>query len=180
MIIDIFNRMIQLFVQVDCSGKEVKESFLDSDWPLNSSLAFMTANFDHNQLLEIAQFPGLPISSLSFVGNSIQTIQPSAFKQLKKLEHLDLSENNLTQESIQLKVFEGPFMKDEFEPIPLRTLKLGYNQIHSLDKDAFDHVTFLENLELNNNPFQIIDHQTGVALTTLRKLKVNTFSLPEI
>jgi len=158
--------------QVDCSDKKVKESFLDSDWPLNSSLAFMTANFDHNQLLEIAQFPGLPISSLSFVGNSINVIQPSAFKQLLKLEHLDLSENNLTQESIQRKVFEGHYMKDEYEPITLRTLNLGYNQIHSLDKDAFDHISFLEVLELNNNPFEIIDHQTGVALTSLRKLKV--------
>ena len=130
--------------------------------------------------MEIAQFPGLPIESLSFVGNSIKLIQPSAFKYLFKLEHLDLSENNLTQESIHLNVFEGPFTKDEYEPIPLRTLKLGYNQIHSLDKDCFDHVSFLEILELNNNPFEVIDHQTGVALTTLRKLQVNTCSLPKI
>ena len=157
---------------VDCSAKDLKESFLDSDWPSNTSVLFMKAVFDSNSLTEIHQFPKLPLSSLSFRKNSIQIIQSAAFKALESLEHLDLSKNNLTHESLYRDVFEGPFSDEEYEPIPLKTLKLGYNQIHSIDKDAFDHLPFIEILEINNNPLEVLDHQTAIAITTLRKLKV--------
>jgi len=157
---------------IDCTAKDVEKSFLDSDWPLHSPVAYMDVRFDKNRLREITPFPKLPITSLSYLGNNIEVIATAAFRNLPLLEHLDLSENRLSQESLYLNVFEGAFMKDEFEPIPLKTLKVGYNLIHSLDKDVFDHIPFLEILELNNNPLEIIDHQTGVAITTLRKLKV--------
>ena len=157
---------------IDCNGKGLKDRFLPSEWPNNVPSNIIEAKFDSNEFIEIAQFPELPLLRLSYRKNGLIAIEQAAFKYLKVLEYLDLSENSLTHESIAANVFEGPFNEDDYEPIPLKTLKLGYNQIISIDKDAFDHLSYLETLELNNNPLKVIDHQTAIAITSLRKLKV--------
>lgn len=161
---------------VNCQGKDLAEPFLYSDWPLSVLTSNIEVTFDDNYFTEISQFPELPIVKLSYQSNGIEIIQRAAFKFLKNLDYLDLSQNNLTHESLGGNVFEGPFSEQDDEPIPLRTLKLGYNKITSLDKDAFNHISsHLEILELNNNPLKVIDHQTAIAITTLRKLKVVIF-----
>lgn len=164
---------------VNCTSKSLNSAPLFPDWPNNEVLnSSIEAQFDENLFIEIAQFPELPLVKLSYRGNAIQMIQKSAFKFLKSLEYLDLSENQLTHESLNGDVFEGKFNEVDYEPIPLKTLKLGYNMIHSIDKDAFNHLaTHLEILELNNNPLNVIDHQTAMAITTLRKLKVSHISV---
>lgn len=149
-----------------------KKPFLVSEWPNDIYGYSIEAKFDSNEYMELAQFPELSLSRLSYRGNGILFIQKAAFKFLKKLEYLDLSENGLTHESINENIFEGQFNEEDYEPIPLKTLKLGYNKIISIDKDAFNHLSHLEILELNNNPLKVIDHQTAIAITTLRKLKV--------
>lgn len=155
---------------IDCSNKGLKAAFLFSDWPTDGA---MEARFDGNEFEEITQFPNLPLVKLTYRKNSIKLIQKAAFKFLKSLEFLDLSENSLTHESLGGNVFEGQFSEDDYEPLQLKVLDLGYNQIHSIDKDAFNHLaTHLETLKLNNNPLSVIDHQTAIAITTLRKLKV--------
>lgn len=158
---------------INCGAVKLEGAFLFPDWPNDAVISSIDAVFDGNQFDEITQFPELPILRLSYRSNSIQYIQKAAFKNLKLLEYLDLSENKLTHESINANAFEGPFNEEDYEPLPLKTLKLGYNNIHSIDKDAFNHLsTHLEILELNNNPLKVIDHQTAIAITTLRKLKV--------
>lgn len=157
---------------IDCAGKGLKDHFLYSDWPIGIRVSSIEVNFDNNNFGDIPQFPELPITKLSYRANEISFISKGAFKYLKELEQLDLSENRLTRESIGVSIFEGPFNEEDDEPIPIRVLKLGYNMISSIDKDAFNHLsTHLEDLELNNNPIKI-DHQTAMAITTLRKLKV--------
>lgn len=163
---------------INCSSIQLQGAFLFPDWPNDVVIYSIEAIFDDNQFDEITQFPELPLLKLSYRGNAIQYIQNAAFKNLKILEYLDLSENKLTHESITANAFEGPFNDEDYEPLPIKTLKLGYNQIHSIDKDAFNHLSaHLEILELNNNPLKIIDHQTSMAITTLRKLKVRTLNL---
>ena len=157
---------------IDCTGKGLKEPFLVSEWPHDVLSDTIDVKFDSNEFIEITQFPELPLLRLSFRGNGLLVIEKAAFKFLKMLEYLDLSENRLNHESITASVFEGPFNEDDYEPIPLKTLKLGYNKITSIDKDAFNHLPSLETLELNNNPLKVIDHQTAIAITSLRKLKV--------
>lgn len=158
---------------INCSAVQLEAEFLFPDWPNDAAIYSIDAIFDGNKFDEIARFPELPILRLSYRGNSIKYIQKAAFKNLKLLEYLDLSENKLTHESINANAFEGPFNEEDYEPLPIKTLKLGYNDIHSIDKDAFNHLsTHLEILELNNNPLKVIDHQTAIAITTLRKLKV--------
>lgn len=55
----------------------------------------------------------------------------------------------------------------------LKTLKLGYNNIHSLPPFLFEYLKNLERLELNNNPMVVIDQNTQIALGHLKKLQVN-------
>jgi hypothetical protein len=158
---------------IDCNEKGLKNPFLVSEWPNNVPSTTIEAKFDSNEFIEITQFPELPLFRLSYRKNGLLVIEKAAFKFLKMLEYLDLSENSLTHDSITASVFEGPFSEDDYEPIPLKTLKLGYNKIFSIDKDAFNHLLSLETLELNNNPIKVIDHQTAIAITSLRKLKVS-------
>lgn len=158
---------------INCTAKGLRDPFLHSDWPLAIHVSSIEVRFDSNDFVEIPQFPELPIVKLSYRSNHINMIQKGAFKFLKGLEYLDLSGNSLTRESLGSSIFEGPFNEEDNEPIPLKVLKLGYNKITSIDKDAFDHLsTHLEELELNNNRMKTIDHQTAMAITTLRKLKV--------
>lgn len=157
---------------VDCSSKSLTAPFLLPEWPQGHLISSIDARFENNNFIEVRQFPELPLLKLSFRGNGIQFIEKEAFKFLKMLEYLDLSENNLTHESLNENVFIGPFNDEDYEPIPLKTLKLGYNKIVSINNDAFKHLSHLETLELNNNPLKVIDHQTAIAITTLRKLKV--------
>ena len=160
---------------INCNDLGLKSQFLAADWPHDLLVSSIDASFDSNEFTEVLQLPELPLLKLSYRGNQIEIIQKSAFKYLKSLEQLDLSENRLTHESLNSNVFEGQFNDEDYEPIPLKTLKLGYNQITSIDKDAFNHLSsHLETLELNNNHLKVIDHQTAIAITTLRKLKVNT------
>lgn len=158
---------------VNCSHRALEDAFKASDWPHDVLVSSVSINFASNRLYEIRQFPELPILKLNLRDNNIQFIEIAAFKYLKSLDYLDLTKNSLTHESLTRDTFEGSFVEDDYEPVPLRTLRLGYNQIHSIDKDAFDHLaTHLETLELNNNPIKVIDHQTAIAITSLRKLKV--------
>ncbi|XP_057378517.1 leucine-rich repeat neuronal protein 1-like [Daphnia carinata] len=157
---------------IDCNGKSLRKPFLVSEWPSDIYGYSIEAKFDSNEYMELTQFPELPLSRLSYRGNGLMFIEKAAFKFLKTLEYLDLSENGLTHESINGNIFEGQFNEEDYEPLPLKTLKLGYNKIISIDKDAFNHLSsHLEILELNNNPLKVIDHQTAIAITTLRKLK---------
>ena len=157
---------------IDCFDKNMEEMPLDVDWPLNSMISSIQVDLTENQFTEILPLPKVPIMNLILRRNRIRVIEKSSFIQLEQLELLDLSENELTHEALTVHVFQGPFVSNQYEPIPLKTLLLGYNQIHSINKDAFDHLPQLERLELNNNPLVVIDRPTEIALSSIRKLKV--------
>lgn len=157
---------------IDCTRLDLQETFPASDWPNDVLISSIAVSFGGNQFTEVRQFPPLPILRLSLRDNSINPIEKAAFKYLYMLEYLDLSRNSLTHESLTSDTFEGKYVENEYEPVPIKVLKLGYNEFHSLGKDVFDHLSeHLETLELNNNPLNTIDQQTAIALTTLRKLR---------
>lgn len=60
-----------------------------------------------------------------------------------------------------------------YSEIALETLNLGFNEIHSLDKDLFKYTPNLTRLYLNNNPIEILDHVTVLALSRAIRLEVN-------
>lgn len=70
-------------------------------------------------------------------------------------------------------IFQGPYKNGTYSNISLDTLNLGYNQIHSLDKYLFQYTPNLTRLYLNNNPIEILDHVTILALSSATKLEVN-------
>ena len=65
-------------------------------------------------------------------------------------------------------------MAEEYEPLAaLRVLNLGYNDLHSLDPDLFEHMPELEELDLSGNPMTVLDHVTLIAIASLPRLKVS-------
>ena len=160
-------------LEILCDNMNLSKMFLDADWPNDITIISIDANFESNNFTEIIKFPSLPLVNLNFRHNSIFAIEPAAFKNLSALVSLNLSWNKLRQQALFRDVFQGRYSNDEYQPIALKILKLGYNAIHSLNKDAFDHTPYLTTLELNDNPIKVIDHETAMAITSLRKLEVN-------
>lgn len=137
--------------------------------------------FDYNGIDVVTQFPQLDIRSLSFRHNKIRKIEAKAFINLTSLEKLDLSDNRLTNQALEKDVFEGPYSTDQYEPLRnLRWLSLADNDIHSLKPDVFAHLSDLEVLFLNHNPFKIIDPNSATTISSLTKLKFLDLSFMEL
>ncbi|XP_038109180.1 leucine-rich repeat neuronal protein 1 [Culex quinquefasciatus] len=126
---------------------------------------------DRNGITEVPVFPNLDVRVLDLSHNNISVIAKKAFFALSKLEVLDLSYNMLTTKSLVPAVFEGPYSADDYEPLgQLRVLRLGYNQLHSLDANLFEHMPNLQELSLVSNVFKTIDTLTENALSSVRTL----------
>lgn len=97
------------------------------------------------------------------------------------LERLDLSENKLTHEALQIKVFEGNYAATQYEPLPnLKWLSLAANELHAVDINLFDHLPNLETLILAHNPFMIIDANSASAISSIPKLQSLDMSAMEL
>lgn len=91
-----------------------------------------------------------------------------AFHNLEQLEVLDLSNCGLNRKILDPHVFAGNYDPTLYQPLKnLRVLKLSTNVIHSLDSDTFEHMNALEELDLHENPFIVIDRQTELAISSL-------------
>lgn len=137
----------------------------------DSGVAVDVMLLDRNGITEVPVFPNLDVRVLDLSHNNISVIAKKAFFALSKLEVLDLSYNMLTTKSLVPAVFEGPYSADDYEPLgQLRVLRLGYNQLHSLDADLFEHMPNLQELSLVSNVFKTIDTLTENALSSVRTL----------
>ena len=63
-------------------------------------------------------------------------------------------------------------MPSDYEPLPVKELDLGYNFLHNLHGDLFEHLEHVETLILSNNIFGLMDNPTSNAIGSLRNLKV--------
>lgn len=128
---------------------------------------------EHNNYTTIPKFPTYGVKNLYLGYNQISSITIGAFQNLTELSRLDLSNNKLTSKNLLPDVFKGPFSEQDFEPLKnLRSLNLGYNLLHFLNDDLFEHLPNLEELILCSNTFQVIDKLTETALSGLSALKV--------
>lgn len=75
---------------------------------------------------------------------------------------------------LRSEIFQGRYIDGFYATIALETLNLAYNDIHSLDRYLFQHTPNLTRLYLNNNPIEIIDHVTSLALSSAINLEVST------
>lgn len=167
----------------NCSSMKLSKLFNTTGWAsLNDSgISTEIMLLDHNGISDLPAFPKLDVRILDLSNNNISTIAKKAFFELSGLEILDLSNNMLTKKALTPAVFEGPYAPDEYEPLEnLRVLRLGYNQLHSLDPDVFEHMPKLEELSLVANAFKTIDTMTQQALGSVQTLRSLDLSYMEI
>lgn len=79
---------------------------------------------------------------------------------------------SLPGEVLRSEIFQGPYDGGVYASIALETLNLGSNQIHSLDRNLFEHTPNLTRLYLNDNPIEMLDHVTVSALAMATNLEV--------
>lgn len=133
---------------IRCEGMGLVELYEQADFLATFDYLNITTNttlalrFDENKIEYIPRFAPMPIVTLTFRHNSIVGIEKQAFAELKQLQILDLSHNNLTSESLNENVLSGGWNASlGYFPLTVTHLNLSYNRIHSLDKNAFDHLT---------------------------------------
>ena len=165
--------------------------FSIADWAaLNATKDdYEVLKLDHNKLEHVdVPFPVLrfALKVIDFRHNKIKQIVRNAFTNLKYLEELNFGFNELTAEKLIPQIFEGKYAAAEFEPMQnLKRLVLSYNLLNNLDPDVFEHTKHLQELYLDNNPFQIIHTSVLNAFTDLSQLqkldmsRMELSSLPE-
>ncbi|XP_053607280.1 toll-like receptor Tollo isoform X2 [Plodia interpunctella] len=136
----------------------------------NNSISFVT---------ELGSVPGSHVA-ISFKSNAIDNIDEDAFSNVPRMLYLDLSNNLITGEVLRSEIFHGPYKNDVYDSIALETLNLGFNQIHSLDRYLFQYTPNLTRLYLNNNPIELLDHVTVLALSSAVNLEVLDLSKTDI
>jgi len=161
---------------IDCSQLKLLTLFSENDWiALNNSGPFVyeTVTFAGNNINNLTRFPELPIKYLNLSRNVIAYIEPRAFYDLVNLTSLDLSHNRITSDILKPTIFEGRYNSGLYEPLlDLRVLRLSNNEIHTLDSDIFGHLSFLQELYINDNPMQKIDRNAEIALVKVSTLKI--------
>lgn len=83
----------------------------------------------------------------------------------------------ISGEVLRSEIFQGPYKDGIYSNIALETLNLGFNEIHSLDRYLFQYTPNLTRLYLNNNPIEILDHVTVLAISSATSLEVSTTSV---
>lgn len=104
---------------------------------------------------------------------NIQYLRPKLFADAKNVKFVDLSHNLLKAEEVSSEKFQGPYSENTFAPIATEHLDLSYNQIHSLEKNVFEHMPNLKYLNLEGNDFTVLDIHTQLAISSIRQLQVS-------
>ncbi|XP_016964229.1 lumican [Drosophila biarmipes] len=167
---------------LDCSGK-LQDWLSAEEWEVltNGDIVFKTINLEHNNLTSVPILPKYDVENLYLANNQIESITEGAFQNLTELTTLDLSHNRITSKVLVPDVFKGPFTLNDFAALEkLKTLNLGYNDLHTLDADLFEHTPNLEELVLCSNAFHVIDRLSEMAISGLSSLKTLDVSYMEI
>ncbi|XP_017075636.2 leucine-rich repeat neuronal protein 3 [Drosophila eugracilis] len=167
---------------LDCAEK-LQDWLSSEEWQIltNGDFVFKTINLEHNNLTSVPILPKYDVENLYLANNQIDSIAEGAFQNLTELSTLDLSHNRLTSKVLVPDVFKGPYTVNDFAALEkLKTLNLGYNDLHSLDADLFEHIPNIEELILCSNTFHVIDRLSETAISGLLSLKILDVSYMEI
>ncbi|CAH0667547.1 unnamed protein product [Chilo suppressalis] len=155
-------------------------------WPLEISQVtkdgHMLITFFNNSITKVTELPATPGGriAISFKHNRITDIVMDAFQNLERLVYLDLSKNKISGDVLRTEIFRGSYNFNKYNNIALETLNLGHNEIHSLDRYLFQYTPNLTRLYLNNNPIELLDHVTVLAISSATNLEVLDLSHTDI
>ncbi|XP_068631588.1 chondroadherin-like [Battus philenor] len=162
---------------LNCSRRGILN--VPQSWPeqldnIASQESHVLVTFFNNSITHVSQLPKIPGNriAISFKSNAIVDIEDDAFRNIDRLVYLDLSNNRISGEVLRSEIFQGPYNSSVYNNIALETLNLGHNAIHSLDGYLFQYTPNLTRLYLNNNPIEILDYVTVMALSSARNLEV--------
>ncbi|XP_021183315.1 phospholipase A2 inhibitor beta [Helicoverpa armigera] len=167
---------IQDSLTLNCSRRNIDE--IPEKWPekINSvdKDGHVLITFFNNTISNVSQLPAVPGKrvAISFKSNEVVDIEDDAFSNIDGLVYLDLSNNYISGEVLRSEIFQGRYLDGKYANIALETLNLGHNDIHSLDRYLFQYTPNLTRLYLNNNPIEILDHVTILALASATNLQV--------
>lgn len=135
--------------QCRCDGKLVYcESQSLGEMPHNlSGVQGLSLRYNSLSKLHDDQFAGLlQLTWLYLDHNHIYSVDPNAFRGLRRLKELVLSSNKITQ-----------LPNATFRPMPnLRHVHLSYNNLQSLEPDLFHGLRKLQTLHLRSNALKTI------------------------
>ncbi|CAH2268987.1 chondroadherin-like [Pararge aegeria] len=161
---------------LNCSRRNIDRI---PNWPeamknVSNQDGHVLITFFNNSITNVTELPPVPGNrvAISFKSNKIIEINDDAFNNVHRLVYLDLSNNRLSGDVLRSEIFQGPYKDGVYKSIALETLNLGNNRIHSLDRYLFQYTPNLTRLYLNNNPIEILDHVTILALFSATKLEV--------
>ncbi|XP_054277549.1 insulin-like growth factor-binding protein complex acid labile subunit [Macrosteles quadrilineatus] len=161
-------------VEANCGYQGLTRVTTFAPWLFQLANVLQKVNASHNHLKKVTVLPVLPrVLTLTLDHNSIKDIEPLAFTGLENLQNLDLSYNRISGESLKgVLVGKKTPGGDRFEPLPIRVLNLGHNNISSLEPDVVAHLQYLRDLYLDNNPITDIGVEFSQALQELTELKL--------
>lgn len=146
---------------INCTDASVH--YVLNNWPENKTK--ITGIFSKNDILRLEKFPSSKAEiELTFDHSNIKELGSGLFEDCINTKYVDLSHNYLTSEQLHSDVFKGPYNEEKFEPIGITHLNLGYNKIHSLKKNLFEHMPHLEVLNLEGNDFTVLDIQSALSI----------------
>uniref|UniRef100_A0A2M4AQC4 Putative conserved plasma membrane protein n=1 Tax=Anopheles triannulatus TaxID=58253 RepID=A0A2M4AQC4_9DIPT len=159
----------------DCTEVKLNSttSFPPEAWQSLNATGLMakTITMKSTGLQRVIRFPSMNVTLLDLSFNDIDTIESRCFIDLAQLEVLDLSHNRLRTDTLTPDIFDGHYSPEFFDPlVKLRELRLGSNQLHSLNPDLFEHLPALEVLSLELNTFKVIDSQAETAISGIAAL----------
>ena len=131
-------------------------------------------NLESVQLRQIDKdvFANLPnLESLNLSYNNLQFLESNTFNGLNNLKKLIL--RSAIKESIHSKAFD--------QLVNLEYIDLSYNYgLRQLDVNLFNNLFKLIHLDLSDNSFEILKHETFKSLTSLKVFHLNSFECDRI
>ncbi|XP_063903896.1 uncharacterized protein LOC135123299 [Zophobas morio] len=159
-----------LVMNINCANKNLEH--VGGYWEVKKETKFVKISFAGNEMPTLEAMPQTDaVVEIVLTRCNIRYLRPSLFADTPNVKFVDLSYNALPAEELSSENFRGPFNNTFYEPIALEHLDLSYNQIHTLVNNLFEHMPNIKILNLEGNDFKVLDIQTQLALSSIRRLQ---------